>query len=201
MLMTWLKRLLTPPLIVLAALLMWIEEWLWEHLKVLTAWVAKFPLFRWLEKFIRELPPYPTMVVFLIPGALLFPVKLFAVYLMTRSHIPGHLFIGLGVILAAKVAGTAIVARLYVICQPKLLTIRWFARLHNWLTVTRDRLYSAIKAIPLYQRTRAKLSAIKQTVKHMLHVMRGRRGIGARWRAIRRLLRRRRHLRRLRSAD
>ncbi len=195
--MLWLKRLLTPPLIVLAALLMWIEELLWEHLKVLTAWVAKFPLFKWTERLIQRLPPYPTMAVFLVPGAVLFPVKLGAVWLMTH----GQVLLGIGVILAAKVTGTAVVARLYVVCQPKLMTIGWFARLHDWLTVTRDRLYSAIKAMPLYQATRARLSGIKQTVKHMLHVMRGRRGIGARWRAIRRLLRRRRHLRRLRAAN
>ena len=195
--MLWLKRLLTPPLIVLAALLMWIEELLWESLKVLTAWVAKFPLFKWAERLIQRLPPYPTMAVFLLPGAVLFPVKLGAVWLMTH----GHVLPGIGVIVAAKVVGTAVVARLYVICQPKLMTIGWFARLHDWLTVTRDRLYSAIKAMPLYQATRAKLSAIKQTVKRMLHVMRGRRGIGARWRAIRRWLRRRRHLRRLRTTN
>lgn len=194
--MLWLKRLLTPPLIVLAALLMWIEEWLWEHLKTFTAWVAKFPLFKWLEKFIERLPPYPTMAVFLIPGALLFPVKLFAVYLMTH----GQVLLGLGVIIAAKVVGTAIVARLYVICQPKLMTIGWFATVHDWLTRTRDRLYAAIRAMPLYQATRARLSAFKQTVRRMLHVMRGRRGIGARWRAIRRWLRRRKHLQKLRRS-
>lgn len=194
--MVWLKRLLTPPLIVLAALLMLIEESLWEYLKVLTAWVAKFPLFKWSERLIQRLPPYPTMAVFLLPGAVLFPVKLGAVWLMTH----GHVLPGIGVIVAAKVLGTAIVARLYVICQSKLMTIGWFARLHDWLTVTRDRLYSAIRSMPLYQATRARLSAIKQTVRHMLHVMRGRRGIGARWRAIRRLLRRRRHLRRLRRS-
>lgn len=194
--MLWLKRLLTPPLIVFAALLMWIEEWLWENLKVLTAWIAKLPLLRWCEQFIQRLPPYPTMAVFLLPGAVLFPVKLGAVWLMTH----GHVLPGIGVIVAAKVAGTAIVARLYVICQPKLMTIGWFARLHDWLTVTRDRLYSAIRAMPLYQATRARLSAIKQTVRHMLHLMRGRRGIGARWRAIRRWQRRRRHLRRIRRS-
>lgn len=194
--MFWLKRLLTPPLIVLAALLMWVEEWLWEHLKVLTAWVAKFPLFKWSERLIQRLPAYPTMAVFLIPGAVLFPVKLGAVWLMTH----GQVLLGIGVIVAAKVVGTAVVARLYVICQPKLMTIGWFARLHDWLTATRDRLYSAIRAMPLYQATRAKLSAIKQTVSRMLHVMRGRRGIGARWRAIRRWLRRRKHLRYLRRS-
>ncbi|MFM9965576.1 MAG: hypothetical protein ACKV2Q_30695 [Planctomycetaceae bacterium] len=193
--MLWLKRLLTPPLIVIAAFLMWAEEWLWEHLKTLTAWIGKLPIFRWCERQIVRLPPYPTMGVFLLPGAVLFPVKLGAVWLMTH----GHVLLGIGVIVSAKVVGTALVARLYVICQPKLMTIGWFARLHDWLTTTRDRLYSAIKAMPLYQAARAKLSAIRQTVSHMLRVFRGRRGIGARWRAVRRWMRRRRHLRRRQS--
>ena len=194
--MLWLKRLLTPPLIVLAALLMWIEELLWENLKVLTAWVAKFPLFKWAERLIQRLPPYPSMAVFLLPGAVLFPVKLGAVWLMTH----GHVLIGIGVIVAAKVLGTAIVARLYVVCKPKLMTIGWFARLHDWLIAIRNRLYAAIQAMPLYQATRAKLSAFKDTVRRMLRVFRSRRGLGARWRAIRRWLKRRRHLRQQRRS-
>ena len=189
--MLWLKRLLTPPLIVIAALLMWAEEWLWEHLKVLTGWVAKFPLIRWFEKFVERLPPYPTMLVFLLPGAVLFPIKLLAVKAMTQ----GHVLIGIGVIVVAKVLGTAIVARLYVVCKPKLMTIGWFARLHDWLIAIRNRLYGAIQAMPLYQATRAKLSAVKNTMRRMLRVFRSRRGLGARWRAIRRWLKRRRHLR------
>lgn len=195
--MLWLKRLLTPPLIVLAAFLMWVEEWLWEHLKVLTGWIAKFPLFRWFEKSIERLPPYPTMMVFLLPGAVLFPVKLGAVWLMTH----GQVLLGIGVIVGAKVLGTAIVARLYVVCKPKLMTIAWFARLHDWLIAIRNRLYAAIQAMPLYQATRAKLSAFKNSVRRMLRVFRSRRGIGARWRAIRRWLKRRRHLRQVRQAE
>ncbi len=104
--MNWLKRLLTPPLIVLAAILMWVEEWLWEWLKVITAWVAKFPLIRWYEQFIQRLPPYPTMFVFLLPGLCLFPVKVGALWLMAH----GHVLVGIAVILAAKVLGTAIVS-------------------------------------------------------------------------------------------
>ena len=190
--MVWLKRLLTPPLIVLAAFLMWIEELLWEQLKRLTGWIAKFPLFRWLERLIQRLPAYPTMAVFLLPGAVLFPVKLGAVWLMTH----GQVLLGVGVIVAAKVLGTAIVARLYVVCQPKLMTIGWFARLHDWLVVTRNKLYAAIQAMPLYQATRAKMSAMKHAVGRMLRRLRGRRGVGARWRAIRRWVKRRRHRRR-----
>jgi hypothetical protein len=178
----WLKRLLTPPLIVLAALLMWIEEWLWEHLKTFTGWVAKFPLIRWFERFVERLPPYPTMALFLLPGAVLLPVKIGAVWLMTH----GHWLWGMGLIVGAKVLGTAIAARAYVVCKPKLMTIGWFARLHDWLIATRDWLYSRMAAMPLYQLTRAKLAAMKQSIRRVLRHLRGRRGLGARWRAIRR---------------
>ncbi len=188
--MFWLKRLLTPPLIVIAAILMWVEEWLWERLKSLTGWIAKFPLIRWFESVVQRLPPYPTMAVFLLPGIVLFPVKLAAVYLMTH----GHVIWGVGVIVAAKLLGTAIVARTYVVCKPKLMQIGWFARLHDWLIATRNRLYGYIQAIPLYQKTRAKLSAMKASIRHFFHTVRGRHGIGSRWRAIRRWMKQRRNM-------
>jgi hypothetical protein len=178
----WLKRLLTPPLIVLAALLMWIEEWLWEHLKTFTGWIAKFPLIRWFERFVERLPPYPTMALFLLPGTVLLPVKIGAVWLMTH----GHWLWGMGVIVGAKVLGTAIAARAYVVCKPKLMQIGWFAWLHDWLIETRNWLYARIARMPLYQATRARLAALKQSIRRMLHHLRGRRGLGARWRAIRR---------------
>ena len=183
--MNWLKRWLTPPLIVIAAVAMWVEEWLWEHLKTLTGWIAKFPLIRWYESAIQRLPPYPTMLVFLLPGALLFPVKLGALYLMTH----GRMLVGIAVIVAAKVLGTAIVARSYVVCLPKLMTIGWFARLHDWLIGVRNWLYSRIAAMPLYQRTRARLSSMKVAIKAAFAKLRGRGRLLLRWRAIRRWLR------------
>lgn len=187
--MFWLKRLLTPPLIVIAAILMWVEEWLWENLKALTGWVAKFPLIRWFEAVVQRLPPYPTMVVFLLPGIVLFPVKLGAFYLMAH----GHVILGIELIVIAKVTGTAVVARAYVVCKPKLMQIGWFARLHDWLIATRNRLYGYIQAMPLYQKTRAKLSAMKANIRHFFHTIRGRHGIASRWRAIRRWMKQRRH--------
>lgn len=181
--MDGLKRFLTPPLIVLAALLMCCEEWLWERLTWVTGWIARFPLIRWYEQFLRRLPPYPTMVVFLLPGTLLIPVKLLAVYWMTQ----GYWLLSLTVIVGAKILGTAILARSYVVCHPKLMTIDWFRHLHDWLIATRDGLYAAVRAMPLYQAVRTRLVSIKQAVRRMLIRFRGRRGIWARWRAIRRL--------------
>ena len=51
------KRLLTPPLVVLAALFIFFEEWLWNHVVVLMAWVARWPLISRLEYHLRNLPP------------------------------------------------------------------------------------------------------------------------------------------------
>lgn len=183
--MNRLKRILTPPLVVFAAILMWVEEWLWEHLKGLTAWIANFPLIHWLETLIVRLPPYPTMLVFLLPASVFLPVKIGALWLITH----GQMLLGFGLIIGAKIIGTAMAARLYVVSKPKLMTIAWFAFLHNWLTATRDYLYSRVKAMPLYQAIRARLSAWKQRVRVISVSIRGSRGIGFRWRAIRRFLR------------
>jgi hypothetical protein len=181
---SWLKRFLKPPLIVFAACLMWCEEWLWVHLKRLTAWLARLAVIRWYEAFIRALPPYPTMVVFLLPGLLLIPVKLLAVYWIAS----GYWLFGGVLIFGAKVLGTAIAARSYVVCQPKLMTIGWFKRLHDWLFATRDFLYAALHAMPVYQFVHIRIELLKQSVRRWMSVIRrrNRRGLWSRWQAIRR---------------
>ncbi len=180
--MSWFKRLLTPPLIIVASLLMWIEESLWEWLKRLTQWVAIFPLVRQFEQLLLQLPPYWMMVVFLLPSTLLVPAKLLAVYWLTR----GYWLTSVAMLVAAKILGTAVIARLYVVCRPKLLTIHWFRRLHDWLIATRDYLYAAVRAMPFYQAARAALNEFKFAVHHWRKTFRSRRGLWARWRAIRR---------------
>lgn len=103
---------------------------------------------RWYEAAIVRMPPYPTLLVFVAPGALLFPVKISALWLV--GH--GHPVVGFGAIAVAKVLGTAVVTRSFILCKPKLLTIPWFARLHDYYYVLRGRLYAAVKEIAAIQR-------------------------------------------------
>jgi hypothetical protein len=86
------------------------------------------------------------MAVFLVPGALLLPVKIAALYFMTHGH-PGG---GLSIIIAAKIIGTAIVARIFTVCRPSLLTVRWFRRLYEWIVRVKTRVYTAIKSMPAW---------------------------------------------------
>ena len=181
--MNWPKRFLTPPLIVIASLLMWLEESLWKFLKWLTAWLAIFPLIRQVEKRLVQLSPVPTLIIFLLPMISLFPLKLMALYWV--SH--GYWLASLGLIAFAKILGTAIVARMYVVCQPQLMTIGWFRRLHDGLIAIRDRLNRALRALPIYHAARAFLDSVKASARRFLATLRVRRGLWARWRAIRRL--------------
>lgn len=108
----------------LLALLILFEEWGWEPLQRALVWVARLPGLRWLEERIRALPPYAALALFLLPTAMLLPVKLLALWLIGQGKVWG----GTLVILGAKVLGTAIVARLFGLTQPALMQLAWFAR-------------------------------------------------------------------------
>jgi len=116
----------------LLALVIVFEEWGWEPLQRALAWVGRLPGLRWIENRVRSLPPYGALAVFLVPTAMLLPVKLLAVWFIGQ----GHLLCGTLVILGAKLIGTAVVARLFALTQPALMQLAWFAQLfarwHAW---------------------------------------------------------------------
>lgn len=188
--MYWLKRLLTPPLIVLASLLIWCEESIWIWLKRVTSLIAMLPLIRWIETRIIRLPPWIMLAIFFLPLMLLFPLKILAVYWLTR----GYWLASLMLIAAAKILGTAVVARMYVVCQPQLMSIAWFKWLHDLFTSTRDRMYAALHALPLYQRARAFLMSVRLRARLFIKRIKGPRGLWFRWRAIQRWYRRKNQL-------
>ncbi|HSN80774.1 MAG TPA: hypothetical protein VLR44_10385 [Rhodoferax sp.] len=123
-------RLLKTLLGWLLALLILFEEWGWEPLQRALAWVGRLPGLRWLEVQIRALPPYAALALFLLPTLMLLPVKLLALWFISQ----GKVLDGTLVILAAKGAGTAIVARLFTLTQPALMQLGWFARAYmRWI--------------------------------------------------------------------
>jgi len=120
------------------------EEWGWEPLARWAARLARLPLLGRLETRIARLSPHAALAVFVLPGLLLLPVKLAAVALVAR----GEVVTGIALIVAAKLVGTALVARLYQLVQPALLQLVWFARLHArwiaWKAVVLARLRASV---------------------------------------------------------
>jgi hypothetical protein len=119
------RRLLRPLLIVIAIVFLF-EAWLWSHLEPIVEWiVARIP-FRALKArlaaAIASLPPAATLVVFVVPVALLFPFKLMGLWLLAHKH-----FFAAGLVLVlAKLAGMGVTAFVFEATRPQLLRLAWF---------------------------------------------------------------------------
>ena len=145
----FLRTVVTPPLVVLAALLFLIEEYCWDKLTGFLARLSQIPTVRAVESRIASLGPFWAATLFLIPIAFIEPIKIFALFLMGT----GHFVAGALVFLSLKIFGTAALAWLFRICRPALLTVRWFARTHDWVISTKVRLYARVKAMTAWRAT------------------------------------------------
>jgi len=131
----------------LLALLILFEEWGWEPLQALLGRLARLPPLAWVERWLKTLPPYGALAVFAVPALALLPLKLAALALVGR----GHAVLGLLLLLAAKLVGTAVLARLFALTQPALMRLPWFARLFARWRAWKDALLAQVRATPAWQ--------------------------------------------------
>jgi len=138
----------------IATLVFLVEEWLWDTLQSLMRALGRLPVISQLESWIRRLPPAGAAVFFVLPTSLALPVKLVALHMIAR----GHILQGGLVILAAKLAATALFARIYVLTQPALMQVGWFTAVRGAVLRWRDWAYAQIAAHPLWQAMRERMA-------------------------------------------
>ncbi len=133
------------------ALLILFEEWGWEPLRRAFALLARLPVIRQFEALLKRLPPRWAVVVLVLPSLLILPIKLLAVWLVAR----GQVVLGVAVIVAAKLIGTALLAWLFQLIQPALMQLAWFARLHGRWTAWKAELLAWVRASAVWRTARA----------------------------------------------
>lgn len=184
--MQLLKRIVTAPLYAFAAVVVLLEDWLWDDLQAFAAALGRVPVFRQAEALIISLPPTGALLLFLVPSVLLVPVKLAALWFIST----GHAVVGVTTIVLAKLAGTALVARLFKLTKPKLLQFSWFETLYRHITHFKMRIYDRVKSTAVYQ----KLHGLRLAIRASWQKFKQRRKswLRRRWRALRRLWRQKR---------
>src|ERR1700761_8929902 len=86
-----------------------------------------------IRRFLEGLGPYQSLITLALPTTLVEPLKLVAVAVAGE----GHWITGTLMIVAAYATSLLLVERLFRIVKPKLLTLRWFARMWSCVVITR----------------------------------------------------------------
>ena len=127
---------------VIVALILLFEEWGWRPLSALMARLARFRLWALTELWIAGLSPYGALLTLAVPSVILIPAKLLGVYLLATGH-----FVTAGVmIIAAKFASTALIARIFLLTKPALMQIPWFAYAYEVFVPWQEALFARIRA-------------------------------------------------------
>src|SRR5580698_6041669 len=142
-------RRLLQPIWVLLAVIFLIEAWLWDHLEPIVAWVvALIPLRafkQWLSDRVDTLSPAMTLVVFIVPVVPLFPLKLVGLWLLTHEYWVSAIL----TIIFAKLLGVGVAAFVFDVTRPKLLQMRWFEKLYEFVIALRARANALVDPIKL----------------------------------------------------
>lgn len=125
----------------LLALVLLFEEWGWEGLAAVMGRLARLPFWGWLERKIAALPRWGALAAFGVPMLALLPVKLLALLLFAG----GHTVMGLLLLVTAKLAGTALLARLFTLTEPALMQFAWFARFYPRWKAWKDVLLTRVR--------------------------------------------------------
>lgn len=129
---SWHQRLLRPIWFLLAVVFL-VEAWLWDVLGQALLWLAGLiplaALKQALARTLDRLPAPVVLLVFLLPLAIIEPLKFLGIWMITHHH----MIFGILAFVAAKMAGLGVTAFLFEITRTKLLSMRWFERFYLWV--------------------------------------------------------------------
>jgi hypothetical protein len=171
-------RRITRPLLILLAIVFLIEAWLWEHLKPVVervvAWIPLRVVKARIAALIRKLPPAATLIVFVVPVLVLFPLKLVGLWLLANKH-----WLAAGIILVlAKLVGLAVTAFVFEVTKPKLLQMAWFRWLYEHVLIWLDWAHALVDPIKLRIRRMLRLVRSERSGRALRLLWRIRRRMG-----------------------
>jgi len=126
------------PLLIIAAAIFLFESWVWQgcvalgrRIVALIPWSA---MKAGIAKFIAILPAPAALAIFLIPVAIVEPLKILCFTLIGHHHI----FLGIVGFIALKFIGFGLIAVAFDLTREKLLTMRWFVWVYEKFVAFHD---------------------------------------------------------------
>lgn len=164
---TLLKLIWSPlrgALLALAAVVIFMEEFGWRPLARWVGLLAGWPPLARLESRLKRVSPKGAMGLFLAPVVLLFPLKMLALWLVHD----GRVLLGVSLIVGAKLFGTALVARLFVLVEPQLMSFERFACAVQWWREVKYRVKAALVGMAAWRTLRASARWLRTTLRRLV---------------------------------
>jgi hypothetical protein len=117
-------------LLSLLAVILIIEEWLWDFLSALGHYLIRLLRLENFERWLSQTPPTTALLAFLIPILIVTPINIAAIWLLLH----GLLLEGVLLEVFAKLLGTLLVARVFTLTKSQLLTFSLLAAIYNTIS-------------------------------------------------------------------
>ena len=117
-------------LLFVLALVVIFEEWLWEILAFAGQLLSKWLYLEKLDRWLIEAPPNQALLAILVPLVIVTPFNLLALVLFAH----GAIIQGLLLEIAIKLTGTLLIARIFHLVKPALLTFYWINLIYHKIT-------------------------------------------------------------------
>ncbi len=120
-------------LLSMLAILLIFEEWLWDGLTAFGHLLVRWLNLESVEQWLCQASPYKALAAFSIPLLIVAPINLVAIELL----IHGLVLQGILLELLAKLLGTVLIARVFALTKPQLLTFPFvriiYSSVNQWL--------------------------------------------------------------------
>lgn len=163
-----LRALWRIPLLAAATIYFLIDDVVLAAVRPLVAWAAELRLFVRIAAALDRLPPYPTLALFLVPFAVLEPVKLWALWLLAT----GRVMPGAVALVIAHLLSIVLVERLFHATRAKLLTIGWFAWAYRLVMRLYDWSVGRLRTTPTWIAVVSALGALRRRIGSTLQALR-----------------------------
>lgn len=117
-------------LLSLLAIVLIIEEWLWDLLTVLGHSLVQWLKLERFEQWLSQTSPTMALVAFSIPLLIVTPINLLAFGLLAH----GLILQGIGMEILAKLLGTLLIARVFALTKPQLMTFAFLRVIYTTIT-------------------------------------------------------------------
>jgi len=151
-------------LLTLLAIFLIIEEWLWDFLNALGHVLAKLLFLQEFERWLSRTSPLVALVAVSIPLLIVTPINLAAFFLLAH----GLILQGILLEIVAKLLGTLLVARIFALTKPQLLTFKIIALIYSTVTGWLRWAHEKIAGTTLYRAAKAFKVAAKVRIKAWL---------------------------------